>query len=100
MLDTDTHAGNQSIEKTISNAKFFAFWLFLGLQCTHALWLVTLKANIFLESRAKWKMNIFEVSHFFVVCLATIGLAKIRDPLGIFVDDDQVLVGMGLFLPL
>ena len=100
MFYADTHTGYQAIEKPICKAEFFAFWLFLGLQCTHALWLVTLKASILLESRAKWKMNIFEVSHFFVVCLATIGLAEIRDPLGIFVDDDQVLVGMGLFLPL
>ena len=45
-------------------------------------------------------MNIFEVSHFFVVRLTAIGLAEILDPLGIFVGDDHVLVGMGLFLPL
>lgn len=100
MLDTDAHTGNQVIEKPIRKAEFFAFWLFLGLQRTYTLWLVALKASIFLEPRAGWVVNIFHVCHFFIVRLATISLAEIRNPLGIFVDDDQVLVGMGLFLPL
>ena len=45
-------------------------------------------------------MNIFEVSHLFVMRFATIGLAEIFNPLSIFVGDDHILVGMGLFLPL
>ena len=100
MFDTDTYTGNQAIEKLICKTKFFALWLFLGLQRMHTLWLVALKTSIFLEPRTGWVMNIFNVCHFFIVRLATISLAEIRDPLGILVDDDQVLVRMGLFLPL
>ena len=61
---------------------------------------IPLKPGILVERGVGRILNGFAVGDFLVVGFAAIGLAQISHPLGMFVDQNHVFVGMCLFFPL
>jgi len=100
MFNPDAHPGEQAVQKAVGNSEFLASGLFPGLQRLHALRFIALKPSVFLECGTGWVVNLFAVSHFFIMGLPAIGLTQILNSLGVFVDQDHVFVGVRLFLPL
>jgi len=100
MLNADAYTGNQAIDESICNTKFFAFWLFARLKNANTLWRVSLKASVLLEFCSWRVVYFFDIRNFFVMSFSVVGLAEILDTLAMFVDEYHVFVGVGFFLPL
>lgn len=100
MLNPDAYTGNYAIDEPVCNTKFFAFRLFARLKNANTLWSVPLKASVLLEFCTWRVVYLFGIRNFFVMRFSVVGLAKILDTLGMFVDEYHVFVGVGFFLPL
>src|SRR5207245_9284629 len=59
---------------------------------------IALKPGVFVQEGLAWVRNLFTVSHLLIMRLSGIGRAQIGHALGLSIDDDYVLVAMGLFL--
>jgi len=100
VFHADPHAGNQAVEKQISDTQGFAFRFLLGLERENAQWRIALKSGILIENGVWRILDRFRVRDFLVVGFAAVRLAEIVHALSVFVDENYVFVRVRLFLPL
>ena len=100
MLYPNPHTGNHAVQKAVRQSQGLPSRFFLRLQRLYSWRSIALKACILLEGGSWRVVNVFAVGDFFIMGLARIRLTQILNPFGVFMDEEQVFVGMGLFFPL
>lgn len=100
VLDSHAHSGNQFVHEAGDHIDGLPTWLFLGLKGQHAWRLIALKARVFEQRAVRRKGNRRRIAQFLIVVLALSRVAQKDDALTGRLRDDEVLVGVRLFLPL
>ena len=100
LLNLNAHRSENAIEKLVFSGEFPLFGLLLGLVGDNAWRFIALEPSILAESGAGWIGKLLGIGQLLVMRFAWLGAAEIQHPLGLGVDQHEVLLCMRFFLPL
>src|SRR5215470_4289492 len=100
MLNDNPDAGDETVVRLLFWSKLFSFGFLLWLKRPHSLWLLSLKASIFIHIDVCRGCGAFFIRNLFIMPFAFIGLTQIIDFACMEAAKHEILDRVCFFLPL